>query len=43
MTFIAPIDDSLPFNMLVGRSLLNKLDMNFFGKKKIVCLKIAEN
>jgi len=40
---IAPIDDSLPFNMLVGRSLLNKLDAYFFGKKKIVCLKVAED
>jgi len=40
---IAPIDDSLPFNMLVGRNLLNKLDAYFFGKKKIVCLKIAED
>ncbi len=40
---IAPIDDSLPFNMLVGRNLLNKLDGYFFGKKKIVCLKIAED
>ena len=39
---ITPIDDSLPFNMLVGRSLLNKLDTYFFGKRKIVCLKIAE-
>ena len=40
---IAPIDDSLPFNMLVGCNLLNKLDAYFFGKKKIVCLKIAED
>ncbi len=40
---IAPIDDSLPFNMLVGRNLMNKLDAYFFGKKKIVCLKIAED
>ena len=40
---IAPIDDSLPFNMLVGRNLLDKLDAYFFGKKKIVCLKIAED
>ncbi len=40
---LAPIDDSLPFNMLIGSKLLSKLDAYFFGKKKIVCLKIAED
>ncbi len=40
--FFAPIDDSLPFNMLIGRNLLNELDAYFFGKKQVVCLKMAE-
>lgn len=39
---MAPIDDSLPFNMLIGQNLLKELDAYFFGKRKISCLKIAE-
>jgi len=39
---IAPIDDSLPFNILIGRNLLDALDAYFFGKKQMVCLKVVE-
>lgn len=43
MEFItAPIAETLPFSMLIGRNLLDQLDAYFFGKKQIVCLKIAE-
>ncbi|TFF85289.1 MAG: ribbon-helix-helix protein, CopG family [Promethearchaeota archaeon] len=40
---ISPINNSLPFNMLIGRNLLNKLDAYFFGKKEVVCLRLAED
>jgi len=39
---LAQIDDSLPFNMLIGRNLLDKLDAYFLGKKQLVCIKFAE-
>jgi predicted aspartyl protease len=40
---ISPINDSLPFNMLIGRNLLKKLDTYFFGKKEVVCIRLAED
>ena len=39
---LAQIDDSLPFNILIGRNLLDKLDAHFLGKKQLICLKLAE-
>ena len=39
---LVKIDDSLPFNMLIGRNLLDKLDAYFYGKKQLICLKLAE-
>jgi len=39
---MAPLSNYLPFNMLIGRNLLDQLDAYFFGKKQILCLKIAE-
>ena len=39
---VAPIDDTLPFTMLIGRNLLDQLDAYFFGKKQILCLKLSE-
>ncbi len=39
---IAPINDQLPFQFLVGRNLLDKLDAFFFGKKQIILLRNAE-
>jgi hypothetical protein len=38
----AQISDYLPFNMLIGRELLDKLNAYFLGKKQILCLKIAD-
>lgn len=38
----APIDDSLPFNFLIGRNLLDQLDAFFFGLKQILLLKLSE-
>ena len=40
---IAPISEIFPFQMLIGRNLLDKLDAYFFGKKQIFCLKLAED
>jgi hypothetical protein len=38
---LAPISDALPFNFLLGRNLMDKLDAYFFGKKQVFMLKIA--
>ena len=39
---IAPISDYLPFNLLIGRNLMDQLDAYLFGKKHILCLKMAD-
>ncbi len=39
---LAPIADLFPFQLLIGRNLLDKLDAYFFGKRQIFCLKLAE-
>jgi len=39
---ISPISNYLPFSVLLGRNLLDQLDAYFFGKKQILCLKLAE-
>ncbi len=38
---LAPIADCFPFNALIGRNLLDQLDTYLFGKKQIICLKLA--
>jgi predicted aspartyl protease len=38
----SPIPDSLPFTFLIGRNLLDQLDVYFLGKKQVMLLKIAE-
>jgi hypothetical protein len=39
---MAPISDSLPFNFLIGRNLMDQLDVYFFGKKQILMLKMPD-
>ena len=39
---MAPIADCFPFWLLIGRNLLDQLDTYLFGKKQILCLKLAE-
>jgi hypothetical protein len=39
---IAPISESLPFQFLLGRYILDELDAYFLGKKQIFLLKNAE-
>jgi len=38
----APIAEIFPFQLLIGRNLLDKLDAYLFGKRQIFCLKLAE-
>ena len=37
------IDDSLPFEFLIGRNLLDQLDAFFFGKKQMFLLRLAQD
>ena len=39
---LAPIPDTLPFSVLIGRNLLDMLDTYLFSKKQILCLKMTE-
>ena len=39
---LVPIPEIFPFQFLIGRNLLDKLDAHFLGRKKIFCLKLAE-
>ncbi len=39
---LAPIANCFPFKVLIGRNVLDQLDTYLFGKKQILCLKLAE-
>ena len=39
---LAPIDDQMPFQFLIGRNVLKDLDAFFFGKKQMFWLRQAE-